>query len=190
MGILQGRSMNAPLNENGLAQAAAFYDYYYHHHFDGLFHSELVRTKQTIQQFIDQGINTKIDSRIDEINWGDYEGRTPTDETKAYYHTTVNMWRSGALNHQPSGGESVMELSHRVSAFLLDMNKIEQKSTFLICSHGRTIKAMLCFLTRTPLTQMDYFNHKNTSLYIVENGAITLQCSTLHLDAAGVYCIE
>ena len=55
-GIIQGRGINTDLNETGRKQGAAFFNAYKDIPFDKIYISELKRTQQTVQQFIDLGI--------------------------------------------------------------------------------------------------------------------------------------
>jgi len=178
--------MNAPLNEAGKAQAKSFFEYYHHIPFDHLYYSALVRTKETLAPFLSLPLPATEDARIDEINWGHYEGRPPSEDTVRHYEKTVGKWRRGETHTKPEGGESLDELWHRVNDFMNDLHARQDINTALICSHGRTIKTMLCYLTGTPLSRMDHFPHKNTSLYIFEAGEPTAQCSVDHLIAGGV----
>ncbi len=42
----------------------------------------------------------------------------------------------------------------------MDFNKA------LICTHGRTMRAMICLLQKIPLSYMEEVKHQNTGLYI------------------------
>ena len=58
-GIIQGRGMDTDLNDEGRNQAKAFFDAYRSVPFDKIYISELKRTQQSVQAFIDLGIPTK-----------------------------------------------------------------------------------------------------------------------------------
>ncbi len=58
-GIVQGRGMNTDLNDEGRKQAALFFNAYKDVPFNKIYISELKRTQQSIQQFIDLGIPYK-----------------------------------------------------------------------------------------------------------------------------------
>jgi broad specificity phosphatase PhoE len=61
-GIVQGRGRDTDLNDEGRKQADLFYNAYKSVPFDKVYISELKRTEQSIQQFIDLGIpvSTKV----------------------------------------------------------------------------------------------------------------------------------
>ena len=47
------------------------------------------------------------------------------------------------------------------------MSNTDEKN-ILVCMHGRAIRILMCYLTNTPLSEMDQFGHKNTSLYLLQ----------------------
>ncbi|MEZ5007483.1 MAG: histidine phosphatase family protein [Chitinophagales bacterium] len=162
--IVQGRGVDSELNTTGQQQAKAFFDHYKHIEFDHIFISELQRTKQTVQNFIDLEIpHTKLAS-LDEINWGIYEGVSHSPEMKKEYEDIIQRWRNDELHIKIDGGESAQDLWERQSSFITLLKEMEFNRV-LACSHGRSIRALMCALTGTPLKDMDNFSHYNTCLY-------------------------
>src|ERR1700710_2370135 len=82
-GIVQGRGRDTDLNDEGRKQANLFYQAYKSVPFDKIYISELKRTQQSIQQFIDLGIPYEKLPGLDELAWGIYEGMPSSPETKA-----------------------------------------------------------------------------------------------------------
>ena len=74
-GMVQGGSIDAPLNQTGKDQAWDFFMAYKNVGFDKIYHSTLIRTKQTIEPFIPRGIITEEAEALDEMNFGVYEGK-------------------------------------------------------------------------------------------------------------------
>lgn len=70
LGIVQGRGVDSDLNDTGRAQAAAFFERYKTVAFDKIYTSELKRTHQTVQQFIDLGLPWEQELGLDELAWG------------------------------------------------------------------------------------------------------------------------
>jgi len=65
-GVVQGSGIDAPINKTGRSQAAAFFEAYKDVEFDQIYHTSLIRTRQSIQQFVDRGIPTHHDvSRVE-----------------------------------------------------------------------------------------------------------------------------
>ncbi len=67
-GIVQGRSINADLNETGRAQAESFYQAYKNQKFDRIITSSLKRTHQSVQKFLQGNSGWVIDAGFDEIS--------------------------------------------------------------------------------------------------------------------------
>lgn len=182
--IVQGRGVDSSLNQTGQNQANAFYQYYKEQAFEHLYYSALQRTKQTIQQFIDLGIPSISTDALDEINWGIYEGIEHNPEMHERYLSIVQRWRDGELHIKIDGGESAIDLLERQLPFIEEIKKAPYKK-ILVCSHGRSIRSLLCAMTNTPLELMDDFSHTNTCLYKVNfsNNAfeVELHNNTDHL---------
>src|ERR1700754_3829737 len=109
-GIVQGRGRDTDLNDEGRRQANLFYNAYKNVPFDKIYISELKRTQQSIQQFIDAGIPYEKLSGLDELAWGIYEGKPSTPETKAAFLVMMRDWVAGRLDSKFEDGESPNEV--------------------------------------------------------------------------------
>lgn len=166
-GIVQGRGRNTDLNGEGRRQANQFFNAYKSFPFDKIYISELKRTQQSIQQFIDLGIPYEKLSGLDELAWGIYEGMPSTTETKAAFLKLMRDWISGNLDAKFENGESPNEVRLRqLEALQIIMSHTEENNV-LVCMHGRAMRLLLCLLTGKPLTEMDTFPHQNLVLYKV-----------------------
>jgi probable phosphoglycerate mutase len=164
-GIVQGRGKDTDLNDEGRRQAAQFYEAYKTVPFDKIYISELKRTQQSIQPFIDLGIPYQKLAGLDELAWGIYEGQPATPENKAAFLQLMRDWLDGKLDEKFEGGESPNEVKERqLEALDVIMAHPEEKNV-LICMHGRALRLLMCILTEQPLTQMDAFPHQNLVLY-------------------------
>src|SRR6201992_630734 len=105
-GIVQGRGMNTDLNDEGRHQAGQFFEAYKSVPFDKIYISELKRTQQSIQQFIDLGIPFENLAGLDELAWGILAGRASTPKPKAAFMRLVRDWVSGTLDAAIDEGES------------------------------------------------------------------------------------
>ncbi len=164
MGIVQGRGVDSDLNAMGLQQAKSFYKAYHHISFEKIYTSSLKRTHQTVDQFIQKGIDWVQLKELDELDWGVNEGRAATPEMKSEFHALTRKWMEGELHLKFPGGESPIEVNHRQK---IAIQKIisEPLQHVLICMHGRALRLILCELLNLPLSQMDTFPHSNVSLY-------------------------
>ncbi|MCX2574451.1 histidine phosphatase family protein [Pedobacter sandarakinus] len=185
-GIVQGRGINADLNDTGRAQAEAFYQKYKDIPFDKIYTSDLKRTWQTVQKFIDSGLPWEKLSGLDELAWGIWEGKPNSEEAREAFRTMLQTWQDGDYTAGFEGGESVQDVYERLKQPMeLLANRPEEK-TVLLCMHGRAMRVFLCLLLGKPLSEMTEFPHQNTVLYRLgfEDGKFSVLefNSVLHLD--------
>jgi len=166
-GIVQGRGMNTDLNDEGRKQANQFFQAYKNVPFDKIYISELKRTQQSIQQFIDLGIPYEKLAGLDELAWGIHEGQPSIPETTAQFLKLVRDWVDGKLDSKFEGGESPNEVMARQKEALNIIMSHPDEKTVLICMHGRALRLLLCLLTKKPLSEMETFPHQNLVLYKV-----------------------
>lgn len=166
-GIVQGRGMDTDLNEEGRKQAGLFFNAYKDVAFNKIYISELKRTRQSIQQFIDKGIPYEKLSGLDELAWGIYEGKARTPDTDAGFIKLVRDWVDGNLDSKIEGGESPNEVLARQKIALETIMSHPDEKNVLICMHGRAMRLLMCLLTNKPLTEMENFPHQNLVLYKV-----------------------
>ena len=166
-GVVQGSGIDAPINATGRAQAEAFFVAYREVQFDQLYHSALIRTRQSIQGFIDLGIPVTSLVELNEISWGNYEGTPMTPEEGEYYRMMLDQWQQGNLDYAIAGGESpnsVAERLHRAIQIILN----GPGETILVCMHGRAMRIFLSLICETPLKEMDQYEHGNLCLYLLQ----------------------
>ncbi|MBE9583707.1 histidine phosphatase family protein [Mucilaginibacter sp. JRF] len=166
-GIVQGRGMNTDLNEEGRVQAALFFKAYNQVPFDKIYISELKRTQQSIQKFIDLGIPYEKLAGLDELAWGILEGQPSTPENKSAFLDLMRNWMDGNLDAKIEGGESPNEVKLRQEEALKVIISHPDEKNVLVCMHGRAMRLLMCLLTERPLTEMDTFPHQNLVLYKV-----------------------
>lgn len=168
LGIVQGSGVDSDLNETGLHQSERFFDHYQRQTFDRIYTSALRRTHQSVKNFLDQGIPHTVLPELNEINWGDYEGKTSKDFWKEDYNRMVEEWKSGNFNYRIPGGENPLELQARQKLALQHIMSRPHEEQILICMHGRAMKSFLCLMLGLPLSRMDEFTHHNLGLYLME----------------------
>ena len=175
-GMVQGRGINSDLNATGRAQGEAFYRKYKDVPFDKLYTSTLKRTHQTVRQFIEAGLPWEQLSGLDELAWGELEGKPATEDSISAFRSLIEKWQAGDYNAKVPGGESPAEVELRLKEAMDIITSRTEEHTVLICMHGRALRLLLCILTNKPLSEMADFPHQNTTLYRVayENGAYTI----------------
>jgi broad specificity phosphatase PhoE len=163
-GIVQGRGVDSELNETGRKQALLFFEHYQEVPFDAVLTSTLKRTHQTVAPFLQVGHQHQVKVELDEIDWGIFEGVEHDAILQGAYHGIIRSWAEGMLDNKIEGGESALELAQRQKPLIEELHDIDFDN-FLICSHGRAIRSLLCGLLDRPLSEMDKFKHDNTCLY-------------------------
>jgi len=164
-GIVQGRGMNTDLNDEGRKQAGQFFNAYKNVLFDKIYISNLKRTQQSIQQFIDLGIPYEKLEGLDEMAWGILEGTESTPESKSAFLKIIRDWVAGNLDSSFEGGESPNQVKERQEKAMEAIMSHPDEKTVLVCMHGRAMRLLLCWLTGKPLTEMETFPHQNLVLY-------------------------
>ena len=162
--IVQGRGINSDINETGMQQAAHFFEAHKEIHFDVVYTSSLKRTWQTVDAFIDKNIPHIATTALDEIDWGIFEGVEHHKSLQKEYYDIIDEWKKGNLSVKIEGGESAQDLANRLQPFVDDINQSKEK-TILVCTHGRTLRVLMCLLLNKPIAEMDTFEHQNTCLY-------------------------
>ncbi len=180
-GIVQGRGIDADLNEKGISQGDAFFELYQNIPFDKVYTSCLKRTHQTVAKFIEKGISWEQLSGLDELAWGKYEGLKSTPELRIGFKKLINNWSIGRYDEKvEGGGESPNEVFIRQAAAMEHILKQENENLVLICMHGRAMRLLMCQLLKKSLDKMDEYPHQNTSLYILDYDGINFEIETFN----------
>ncbi|MBU6341412.1 MAG: phosphoglycerate mutase family protein [Bacteroidetes bacterium] len=189
LGIVQGSGVDTDLNETGRAQAQAFFETYREMNFQLMVCSALKRSRQTLDPFLETGIPLIENPDINEIGWGDHEGKSSTPERTKVYEWMVNEWKNANYKASLPNGETAENLALRLNRFI-DWLKTKPADRLLVCTHGRTLRALITLLKGLELSEMEATRHANTGCYVVElqDGRfhITMENSTAHLMNAGI----
>jgi probable phosphoglycerate mutase len=171
-GVVQGSGVDASLNETGRLQARSFFEQYRNEPFDKVYTSALKRTHETVKGFLDLGIPHQSLAALNEISWGNREGKAFTPEANAYYWDMLAAWQHGEVHRAIEGGESPIDVAKRLQMALPEIIGSPEKN-ILICMHGRAMRILLCLLLQYPLRCMDYFEHHNAGLYqVIHTGSM------------------
>jgi probable phosphoglycerate mutase len=165
LGIVQGSGVDTNLNEKGIAQAEAFFEHYQHIPFDKIYTSVLKRSIQSVQLFIDKNIPHEKHEGLNEICWGNKEGRKATSQEDEFYLWMLEEWQKGNTDLRIEGGESPLDVVKRQKPVLDLILSREEEENILICMHGRAIRILLCLMLNYEISEMDKFEHYNLCLY-------------------------
>lgn len=182
MGIVQGSGVDSDLNEMGLSQARAFFEAYQEVNFHKIYTSKLRRTVQSVQHFIDLGIAYESLEGLNEICWGEKEGKAPNYQEDEFYLDVLRRWKLGETSiPAANGGESPDEVAARQKIAFEHILSHPGEEVVLVAMHGRAIRILLTHLLNLPMANMDDFEHSNLCLYKLvysySQKAFTLQVS-------------
>ena len=143
---VEGRYMghaDIPLNMVGIQQAEDLRRTLQNESFDVLFSSDLLRARMTAEALnIQFGLEVRIDSRLREINQGEWEGHLIEDIKKRYQDSTgVNL---KAVSIRPPKGETVVEVATRMADAANDICESFSGQRVLLVSHGLAVATLIC----------------------------------------------
>lgn len=165
-GVVQGSGIDSDLNELGFLQARAFFDTYQDIEFDKIYTSKLRRTVQSVQEFINVGIPYEQFEGLNEISWGEKEGKIPNYlEDENYLEIIVNWGKGKTDIPAAKGGETPEQVVVRQKTAFEEIIARSNERMILVAMHGRAIRILLTHLLDLPLSEMDTFNHSNLCLY-------------------------
>lgn len=164
-GIMQGSKVNASLNGTGREQAKAFFEHYKDIPFDKVYTSALKRSIESVDQFIALGIDWEQNKRLNEISWGEFDGKKVIGDPR--YKEVVDAWHDGDFTAKARGGESPLDVMERQKPFW-DHVLQEPLENTLICMHGRAMRILLCYILGESMHKMKTFEHDNLGLYLLE----------------------
>ncbi|HSZ24678.1 MAG TPA: histidine phosphatase family protein [Cytophagaceae bacterium] len=166
-GYVQGSGVDSDINQTGKKQADKFFEHYKNIPFKKVYTSKLKRSIQSVQSFIDKGIPHESYEELNEINWGNKDGKEVSFGDNTYYWGMVKKWREGDLGFKPDGGESPRDLQEKQKKVMNIILAQKDEDIILICMHGRAMRILLSTLLRQDLRNMDSFHHENLGLYIL-----------------------
>jgi probable phosphoglycerate mutase len=100
------------------------------------------------------------------------------------YKKMVEQWSIGNFEASLQDGESARQLADRINYFLENIKTRPEKS-ILVCTHGRTLRCLMCLVKGQHLREMESYTHSNTGLFKVHWKApffeVELENDTRHL---------
>jgi len=151
-GRYQGQS-DVPLNKTGRYQARALAQDLKGYPFTAIYSSDLERAKETAE-FLAEILHlpVTIDSRLREINQGQWEGQL-VDDIKARFSELWKQRTADPASLRPPGGETVAEVARRVYTALDDITRLHPGGSVLVASHGLVLATVICKVRGIPLGQ-------------------------------------
>jgi probable phosphomutase (TIGR03848 family) len=143
--VLTGWTPGIPLDDRGLAQAAALAARLAPLPLAAVVSSPLERCQQTAAAIAATRDGQPVinEDRIGECRYGDWTGK-PLKKLAADPLWRVVQAHPSAVTFPGPEGESMSGMQHRAVAAVRDWNaRLGQDATYLICSHGDVIKAIV-----------------------------------------------
>lgn len=183
--IIQGSGIDSDLNETGRAQGRAFYEAYKSVGFEVIFVSALKRTRQTVVDFIGKKIPTEEWKQLNEMGWGDNEGKESSEAAHETYKNMIASWSRGELDASMPNGESARQLISRLTEFVEHL-KTRPEKRILVCTHGRAMLCVMTLLKNEHPREMENYKHSNVGLvkatFDGETFEVVLENCTKHLE--------
>lgn len=172
---VQGRGINAPLNEKGLWQAQRVAEALVEFKPEVVYSSSLTRAKQTAEQIVHRlGLDVSrypiAHQNLDEMDFGNLEGAL-VDEKISELQDLVASWKLGNSTYAATGGESPEQVYDRASTqihSILHAAEHKKHSTFVFVLHGRLLRVLLSKWLGYGLKGMHEIPHHNAGLNYVK----------------------
>lgn len=138
-------------------------------HIDAIYSSPLKRAKKTAEAINEyHGLPIKTDKRLQEIDVGDWEGKTWA-EIGRDYADKLKIWQENPGEFASPGGETMKEVYERIWAGIIDIVKSNKDKTVLVTSHGCAIRNFLCRALGKPIENLaDIEWCDNTAVSVID----------------------
>lgn len=162
---MQGRGIDASLNETGRNQAKAIAGHAKSLDLNHIYSSSLKRSRETAE-FVGQscGLEVQPYGDLDEMDFGIFEGKRIV-EIETELHTLHTNWKSGNVTYAADGGESPQVVLDRAASKVEQLIQEHHQSNLLFVLHGRLIRILLSHWLGFGLSAMHRIEHSNGALY-------------------------
>jgi probable phosphomutase (TIGR03848 family) len=169
--VLTGWTPGVGLDDRGRAQAAALAARLARIPLDAIVTSPLERCRQTTEPIAatrdGQLAAIVTEPRLGECHYGDWTGRSLKDLEQDPLWPVVQAHPS-AVRFPGADGESMLDMQHRAVAAVREWNsKLGKDATYLVCSHGDVIKAIVADSLGLHLDQCQRIQADPCSLTVI-----------------------
>ena len=113
--------------------------------------SPLVRAIETARPAVEAcGLDLKLDDRLREVDFGEWEGRT-LGEIREANASAVDRFEEDPVEHGFPGGEPLPKAAQRALEVLRELDRAYAGQTVLVVAHNTLIRLGLCELVGIPL---------------------------------------
>lgn len=160
--------LNVELNETGKLQAEKAGEMLKGIKFDSIYISERKRTRETALLALGNKQHKFMeDSRINEINFGEFEGKN-YKEIQEKYPLEYEEWNNNWQQFAPPGGESYQTFYLRVESFIKDLLEIDNEN-ILIVTHGGVVRSIYCYVLGGNLDFYWKFASRNGDISLIRH---------------------
>lgn len=162
--LMQGRGINASLNDTGRRQAEAISIYLKDQPVSKIVTSSLKRAKESAEPLC-RLFNLKREAytELDEMDFGDLEGKS-FDEVKSELVHLHESWSSGKLEIAPENGENPVQVYKRANLKVEEILKLSDAECIVFMLHGRLIRILLSEWLGLGLKKMHQIEHQNGAI--------------------------
>ncbi|SDY52084.1 alpha-ribazole phosphatase family protein [Nitrosomonas sp. Nm33] len=107
------------------------------------------------------------DARIQEIHFGEWEGRTPVELMQTDAEALARFWQN-PLDDPPPQAEHLLDFKARVLAAWQDIHTQFADQNILLITHSGVMRILLCHLNQQPLQQLLNFDVPYAAMQTVE----------------------
>lgn len=143
MGRYQGQT-DVPLDDAGRRQVSALARYLSDEPIRAIYSSDLRRAHETARIIAERhDCSVQADSRLREINFGRWEGRT-RQEIENEEPQVLTAWHDDPMNARPPGGETLTQVAERLTPVLQELTSGHSGQIALVVGHGAALRLLLC----------------------------------------------
>lgn len=169
-GMMQGRGIDAPLNDIGIKQAELVASTLEPEGAEKVIASSMQRAIQTAQPLSDRISRTVHTYRdLDEMDFGDLEGKRSADIQREL-NDLHQTWVAGNITQTIPGGESPQQVFDRADSCIRGILNDDGPQTKVLFLHGRLIRILLSKWLGYGLENMHKIEHQNGAInHIMKN---------------------
>lgn len=147
--VLVGRLEGVPLSEEGRRQARTLTRKFGARRVTCLYTSPRQRARETADIIAEAlGVTPEVTTRLDEINFGNWTGRSFRDLDA---DPTWRYWNEARGRARPPGGESMAEAQARALRYISEVHRARPGSTIVMVTHAEIIRAVVLHCLAWPL---------------------------------------
>ena len=162
---IQGRGIDASLNDTGRQQATAIAHHLNSVQLDYIYSSSLKRSRETAEVVAQiHGLDLESHADLDEMDFGMLEGQ-PISDIETELEKLHDNWKSGNTSFALQEGESPQVVLDRAAGKIDQIIGEQKGQNLLFVLHGRLIRILVSHWLKYGLSQMHRVPHTNGALY-------------------------